>query len=231
MLRHVIRRHLFVEVARTWLVVAGVLLFLTLGLGFAKFIAAAAAGELPVNTVLLLALYSAIENGGIVLPISVLLAVLLTLGRLSRDNEMAAMRAGGAGLGTIYRPFVTLAVLVALLSAGLSLVAAPHANRMMEQLTAKTAASALQMLSPGRFRTLLDGKAVFYAQSRDKTSGAMQDVFIRVNRKDREGQPTQTIVTAKQAFERSDPDTGAQVLVLKNGWRYEGVPGTADYRI
>lgn len=229
-LRHVIERYLLFEAARTWLVVAGVLLFLTLGLGFARFITEAAAGNLPVDAVLFLALYSAVENSGLVLPISILLAVLLTMGRLCRDNEMAAMLSGGIGLGTIYRPFMLLAVVVALLAAGLSLVAAPRADRAIERLTAATASVALQTLAPGHFLTLLDGNAVFYAESRGD-GGALRDVFIRVTHESREGRPTQTVVTAEKAVQRTNPDTGAQILVLKNGWRYEGRPGEADYRI
>ncbi|HLQ86753.1 MAG TPA: LPS export ABC transporter permease LptF [Salinisphaeraceae bacterium] len=227
----VIGRYLFFEVARVWLVVAAVLLFLTLGLGFSRFIAEAAAGNLPVNTVLLLAMYSAIENAGIVLPISVLLAVLLTLGRLSRDNELVVMLAGGAGLLQLYRPFLVLAVIVALLASGLSLFAAPHAKRVMDGLTDETMALALQTLAPGQFRTLLNGNAVFYAKQRSAEDGSLEDVFIRVQHVNREGELTQSVATAERALQRSEPATGAQLLVLQDGWRYEGLPGTADYRI
>lgn len=230
-LRQVVGRYLFLEVARTWLIVAGVLFFLTLGLGFAKFIAAAAAGDLPVDTVLLLALYSAVENAGLVLPISVLLAALLTLGRLCRDNEFSALRAGGIGLATIYRPFIMLAILVALFAGALTLFVAPHTGKVMQRLTAETAAAALKTLGPGRFITLLDGDAVFYAAGRDEATGELKNVFIRVKRTNNEGQPVQTVVTAQRAIQTVDPDTGAQILVLKDGWRYEGRPGHADYRI
>lgn len=229
--RNLLGRYLFFEVLRTWLLVAGVLLFLTLGLGFARFIAEAAAGNLPVHTVLQLAFYSAIENGGIVLPISVLLAVLLTIGRLCRDNEMAALQAGGAGLLVIYRPFIVLALLVALFAGWLSLVAAPHASKTIDRLTAQSVATALQTLVPGRFLTLLDGKAVFYAQSRDGDSGVLRDVFIRVLHRNDAGRLVQTVITAERALQRTEKDTGAQILVLEQGWRYQGQVGQADWRL
>src|SRR5699024_3223253 len=219
------------EAGRAWLVVAGILLFLTIGLGFAKFVAAAAAGELPVDTVLWLALYSAVKNSTLVLPISVFLAVLLTLGRLCRDNEMAAIQAGGASLVTIYRPFIVLAVCIALLGGCLSLLLVPQASRAMDQMTAETTARALRMLAAGRFRSLLDGRAVFYAARRDNDTGMLHDVFIRMRREDRHGRPIQTVVTAARARQRTEPGTEAQVLVLEDGWRYEGEPGRADYRV
>ncbi len=226
----VIFRYLFAEVARTWLVVAGVLIFLTLGLGFARFIADAAAGELPVDTVLVLAVFKAVENLEIVMPISMLLAVLLTVGRLCRDNEMAALFAGGAGLRTVYRPFFALAILVAVIAGAASIVGAPKAERAMDQIGAAGATALLRTLSPGRFQTFLDGDAVFYAGSRDSDDD-LRDVFIRVQRDGRDDQQTQTVVTADRAREQTDPDTGRVTLVLDDGWRYEGYPGQADYRV
>lgn len=226
----VIFRYLFVEVSRTWLMVAGVLLFLTLGLGFARFIADAAAGELPVNTVLELAVFKLVENLEIVLPVSMLLGVLLTLGRLCRDNEMAALFAGGAGLRQVYAPFLCLAVVVALFAASMSMFAAPKAQQAMERIGAKGATTVLATLAAGRFRTFLDGDAVFYARSRDD-GGDLRDVFIRVVREDQKGRPTQTIVTADRARQQADDDTGKVTLVLDDGWRYEGNPGRADYRV
>lgn len=229
-MRNVIFRYLFAEVAKTWLVVAGVLLFLTLGLGFSRFIGDAAAGELPVNTVLSLAAFSAVENLEIVLPVSVLLGILLTLGRLCRDNEMAALLAGGAGLGTVYRPFFALAIAVALGATALSLYAAPRAERAIDTLGAASATSAIESLEPGRFRTFLDGDAVFYAERRDADDN-LRNVFIRVTRDNENGKPTQTVVTAERARQQSDSDTRQVTLVLDDGWRYEGLPGQADYRL
>ena len=226
----VIFRHLFAEVSRTWLVVAGVLLFLTLGLGFARFIADAAAGELPVNTVLELAVFKLVENLEIVLPVSMLLGVLLTLGRLCRDNEMGALFAGGVGLSRVYAPFLCLAVIVAVFAGGMSIFAAPRAEQAMERIGAEGATTVLETLAAGRFRTFLDGDAVFYARERDSDDD-LRDVFIRVLREDQNGRPTQTIVTADRARQQANDETGQVTLVLDDGWRYEGNPGQADYRV
>ena len=226
----IIFRYLFAEVGRTWLVVAGVLVFLTLGLGFARFIVDAAAGELPVNTVLELALFKLVENLEIVLPVSMLLGVLLTLGRLCRDNEMAALFAGGAGLREVYTPFIVVALLVATLAGTMSIVAAPHAERALARVGAEGANTVIQTLEPGRFRTFLDGDAVFYAEKRDSDDN-LRDVFIRVLRESSAGKATQTIVTAERARQQIDDDTGAVTLILDNGWRYEGNPGDAAYRV
>jgi len=227
---NVLFRALFGEVARTWITIVFVLLFMTLGIGLSKFIGDAAAGEVPVNTVLSLAGLSVVENLQIVLPISVLLAVLLVMGRLCRDNELSAMLSGGVGLATLYRPFLAVAACVALLGGLMTLVLAPMAAQQMKVLSSASAASAVTSLTPGRFASFDDGRIAFYAESRDD-EGRLHNVFVRVEREDKEGKPSETVVTARQARQQGDPDTGEVTLILDNGWRYEGLPGNPDYRM
>jgi lipopolysaccharide export system permease protein len=227
---NVIFRYLFGEVARTWLIIIAVLLFLTLGLGLSQYIGYAAAGDVPVNTVFSLSALSVVRNLEIVLPISVLLAVLLVVGRLCRDNELAAMLAGGVGLARLYRPFLALGVSVALFGGLMSLVFAPLAAQKFKVLSASSAASAVQSVSPGRFVSLDNGDVAFYAQSRDK-QGDFRDVFVRVEHTGNKGQKTETVVTAKRARQQVNAKTREVTLVLDDGWRYEGTPGQANYRI
>lgn len=205
---------------------------LTVGMGFARFIARAAAGEIPAEVVLTVAAYSALENLEIVLPISLLLAILLTMGRLCRDNEMAAMTAGGVGLGRLYRPFLTFALLLAAVAAGLSLKVGPEAGRAIEQIE-QDGSSSLATLEPGRFHTLLDGRAVFYAETVDATAGRMRDVFIRVRERGdpRREAARETVVVAERAWQRREPGGAGRTLVLRDGRRYEGIPGRGDYRL
>lgn len=224
----IIFRHLFAETAKTWIIISAVLIFLALGVGLSQYIAAAAAGRVPVDTVAELAGLSIIGNLDIVMPLSVLLAIMLVVGRLCRDNEMAALMAGGAGLGTIYRPFITLAALVALFAGTMSIFVAPHAQRQVNRLSAESAANALQAIKTGRFNTFSDGDITFYAAKRDK-DGRLRDVFVRAIQKSN-GQSDQILLTADRARQSID-ENHAVTLVLDDGWRYEGRPGDADYRI
>ncbi|RJS93848.1 LPS export ABC transporter permease LptF [Salinisphaera sp. Q1T1-3] len=226
---HVIFRHLLGETAKTWLVITAVFVFLTLGIGLSRFIGDAAAGQVPVNTVITLAVLSVVGNMDIVMPLSILLAIMLVVGRLCRDNEMAALMAGGAGLSVIYRPFLTVAVGVAVIAGTLSLVVSPYAERTMNQLGAQTVANAVQSVTPGRFASFDDGRIAFYARSRDD-AGNLHDVFIRVVRENEAGRKVQTVVTARKARQKID-NQRAVTLVLTDGWRYEGQPGQADYRM
>lgn len=229
----ILHRYLLRECAKTWFAVIAVLLVLTLGAAFARFIARAAAGELPADVVWAVAGYSAVENLEIVLPVSLLLAILLTVGRLCRDNEMTAMAAGGVGLARLYRPFLGLALLLAVVAGWLSLSVGPGAGRAMERLQGAAGGLAMEALTPGRFHTLLDGRAVLYAESLDAAAGRMRDVFIRVRQPAEAGADAagETVVVADRAWQRYETATGRRTLVLRDGWRYEGGPGRADYRV
>lgn len=220
--------YLFRECAKSWVTVAGVLTVLTLGVGFARFIASAAAGELPGSTVMTIVAFSLLQNLEIILPISLLLAVMLTVGRLCSDNEMAALTAGGYGPRILYRPFLVFALILSLLAGLLSLDLGPGFERRMSILKSRgDVLATLESFEAGRFRTLIDGRAAFYAETSDVATGEMSDVFIRVKSEDQR----ETVVIADRALRRSDSEGGRQTLVLWSGWRYEGIPGQGDFRI
>jgi len=63
------------------------------------------------------------------IPMSVLLAILITLGRLSADGELIAMKASGISLYQILPPFIALCVTGFLLTNMLSLLLLPEGNR------------------------------------------------------------------------------------------------------
>lgn len=224
----IVDRYLLTECVRTWLAVVVVLAVLTLSIGFARFIGQAAAGELSATTVLAVAAYSAVEKMEIVLPVSLLLAVLLTVGRLCRDNEMAALSAGGVGLAAFYRPFAWFTLLLGASAAWLSFSLAPQANTALAKMRQQVNVSAqLQSFAAQRFHTLMGGRAAFYAASKQPQTGEFHNIFIRVRDKDNK----ETVVLANTAIQQSNADTGQQTLVLRDGWRYEGIPGQAGYRI
>lgn len=63
------------------------------------------------------------------LPMSVLLAVLLSFSRLSSDSEIIALQAGGISLWRLMRPVAVVAVAVTLLSYGINEWMAPQSQR------------------------------------------------------------------------------------------------------
>src|SRR5690606_31640112 len=83
-----------------------------------------------------------------------------------------------------------------------------------------------ETLSAGRFQELGSGSRVTYTESLNGDRSVLRGVFITERGKN--GQITNLVAeSGRQLLE----DDGRRYLVLENGYRYDGVPGQADYRV
>ena len=214
------------EVGLSWLAVTVVLLVVLLTNRLIHFLADAASGDIPANLLFVLLGLKALANLGTVLPASFFLAIVMALGRLYRDSEMAALAACGVGPRELFRALLLLAVPLALLVGYLSLVFGPWAEHTAQQVLAQAQQSnRLQGVRPGRFLDLGSGQAVAFVTSVD-AQGIMHGIFARA---EQGGQPV--LIAAERAQREVDPATGDQFLVLLDGWRYQGVPGQREWRV
>lgn len=223
----ILQRYLFREAARSWLAVMAVLLAIMLSTRFARFLGQAAQGEIPPDLLWKVVVLSSFQYLTILTPVSLLLGAMLALGRMYRDSEIAVMHACGVGMSQLYRPFLRLGLWLALFTAILSLFLSPYAGRSVDYLT-KRAAQELSfgVLEPGRFRSLPNDGGTFYVEAVKAGGREIEGVFVQLNTEDGE-----SVITAPRGVQRSDPQTGARSLVLLDGYRVDGVPGRADFRV
>lgn len=222
----VISRYLSRELLLYWLVFTLVLWLVLVTARFSLYLGQAADGQLPAGTVLALLGLKSVGFFVFLLPVTLYLALLWLLGRLNRDHEALAIGASGIGLWQLYRaiagPVLLAAVLVAILSFHLVPYTAQSGYRLRAEAQQDIDAGAL---TPGRFHTLRSGRWLVYAQRAGAAEGELDDVFIHVQQ-DSGAQ----VMVAKHARLQRQP--GAErMLVLREGYRYDGVPGQADYRV
>lgn len=217
-------RYLLREIVHTFLMVTGVLLFILLSNQFARVLGEAAAGKLPREAVFQLLGLTSLEYLTILVPVSLFLSVMLAFGRLYKDSEMSAIMACGVGPARLYRPVMLVAVLVAALLTWLALDLAPWSAETAHVLR-KTAQREAELgnLEAGRFRGAAGGETVFYAESVDNNA-LMSNVFIQRQKGDR-------VEVAVAASGQLVKDQEPPFFVLYDGTRYEGVPGSAEFRI
>jgi lipopolysaccharide export system permease protein len=226
MRQSILDRYVLREAFASWAGVTVVLLAIMLATRFARFLAQAAAGQLPREFLLNIVALSSLQYLVILIPVSLLLAIMLALGRLYRDHEVAAMTGCGVGPGTLYRPVALLALCLAALTAALAFQIGPWAGRKADYLV-KDAQRLIQFtpFEPGRFKEVAGGRAVFYAAGMDPRGG-LDTVFARIME-----QRGPAIITAQRGAQDLDRATGERVLRLEHGYRYAGEPGRADFEI
>ncbi|THB69079.1 MAG: LPS export ABC transporter permease LptF [Gammaproteobacteria bacterium] len=213
------------ELFLTWFSVSFVLVAILLVNRFIKFLSQAANGELPADLVAVLLAYKAIEYFPLLLPFTLFIGAMLTLGRLGRDNEMTVMLSCGIGPSVLYRAIsfvvVPLFALVFYLSVYLSPWAVGAGTAISENSKVSNDISAIEV---GRFTKGDSGKEAFYAQERDAENDNLKDVFLRHGR---DGQTVVVLADSASYEEKHD----SRYMVFRKGYRYEGIIGEKQWNI
>lgn len=223
-MNRIVDRYVIREIGRTCIGVTFVLLLILIGNQFARVLSRAAAERLTRDAVFELLYLSSLEYLTVLLPLSLFFAIVMAMGRLYRDSEMTALAACGVSPVRLLRPVMLVAVLVAAVVAWLSFEVSPwvtfqsHRVKVEAKRQLKSAA-----LVPGRFRSTPNGKLVFYAQEADE-NGVFKNVFIQRRR----GEQLEVVIAASGEQKLSD-DGSRRELILYDGRRYVGLPGTLDF--
>jgi len=223
----ILDRYIFREIFWSWLGVTMVLLLVLLTNQFARVLGDVAKGDLPRSAAWQVIGLSAAQYLTILVPIGMFLAVMLALGRLYRDSEMPAMMACRVGPSSVYRPLLLLLVPLAIGVAWLSVDLAPRALQAIERIGAEARRQAdLASIEPGRFTGIGPGDAVVYGES-VSDAGVMENVFLQR----RVGDGDVEVVVARRGEQVLTDDPDLRFLVLHEGKRYEGIPGTPRFRV
>jgi lipopolysaccharide export system permease protein len=218
-------RYLLREVTTTFFAVTGVLLLILLSNQLARVLGQAAQNGFPLAVVLSLLGLTTLQQLTVLLPIGLYLGIVLSLGRLYHESEMTAIAACGVGTASVYRPVALLTAVVVVALAVLSYRVVPDAGQRAQLIRVEALRAAqFGALEPGRFRSLAGGDVVFYAE-RVRPNGQLEGVFVQRSVGDRV-----EIAVAKRAEQRGAGQAD-QLFVLYDGRRYEGVPGTPEWRV
>ncbi|AWL13151.1 Lipopolysaccharide export system permease protein LptF [Saliniradius amylolyticus] len=197
---------------------------------FVRVLAEASSGDIPAGLVLGFLALNIPVLASLILPLGLFLGIMLAHGRLYVDNEMAVMQACGISEWYVTRVMLVLSLILAALSAGLTLWLAPHAldveYQLEEQLSAE---SGLTSLIPGRFQETGNQKAVLFVHEVSGEEGQLQRVFLAQQQSPESDQPMRIIYADTGEVEKQAD--GSEQLILKQGRQYEGQQQALDYRI
>ena len=210
------------ELARTFGATLVVILTIVLTMFLLRTVGLAARGTVSPQDVVLVLGYTALGHLPTMLSLSMFVAIVVTIGRMYRDSEMAIWFTGGVGLPRFVRPVLRTAWPVLLVAALLLLFVWPWGNRNSLDLRDRyQQRSDLSRVAPGVFQTSGDGKRVFFVE-RDSTDGVnARNVFVLTQL------PAGESLTSARSG-RLEADGGDRWLLLERGQRNDIDDKTGD---
>ena len=146
----------------------------------------------------------------LVLPVAVLIAGVVTINRLHRDNEIAVCFANGASRWRVISPAIRLACLIAAASLAMGLWLQPLCYRELRETLESARTDILgALIRSGQFTHPGPGVTVYVQSVGD--DGAIRNLFIDESH----GDGRETTIMAREGWLRRSP--GTPVLVLRHG--------------
>ena len=222
----IFRRALQREFAQTAVAVFVALFAILITTVLIRLLGQAAGGSVPAEAVLTLIGFGALSNVPVVLTLTLFVAILLSLSRGYRDSEMVVWFASGVPLTAWIRPVLTFALpVVAVIAAG-SLYLSPWAQyKSAEYRERLEMRDDTQRVAPGVFRESSGGQRVFFVEIGAGADGRVRNVFVSDEKDGR-----LSLIVAAEGYLQADEE-GRRLAVLEKGHRYDGVPGTPEYRV
>ncbi|MBS7457791.1 LPS export ABC transporter permease LptF [Coralloluteibacterium stylophorae] len=223
---HRLERYLLREFAETAAATLVVLLLVSLSGVFADLVSEIARGKLPATLLLSQLGLRLVQYLPMVLPLALFLGLLMAIGRLYRDSEMAVMSSFGYGPQRLLRPLALFAVPVVLVVAALSLWGAPAAERAGQRMIDRANRSLLVAGLDSRRFVELPGGGVIYVDEMSAAGSRFQRLFMQTE--DDEGRID---ITTAQSGELFFDGSTERYLELRDGFRVEGPVDGADFRL
>ena len=222
----ILSRYLTKEIFKSQIAILFILLLMFFSQQLISVLNSAVSGKVPTDLVLSLLGLGMPALSQFMLPLSLFVALLLTLGRLYTESEITVMRACGVGQGLLTRVALFLSIFTTALAAYNVFSLTPWAIDMQSKILAEAKSNPrFSALSAGQFMTA--GGYVFI-ENINNEANTLNDIYVFQPDQQKKNRPS--VVVADTGVLQGLPN-GDQLLTLKESTRYEGTAKTADFRI
>ncbi|MGN0908740.1 MAG: LPS export ABC transporter permease LptF [Succinivibrio sp.] len=229
----ILNRYIFREILKAQVVTLVVLFLVFLCQSYVRYISRAASGEIQMEIINRMVLYSIPSIAYLMLPLSLFVAILIAVGRISSDSEMVVMRSVGYSGGSIMAIAMVLAAATSVLCAANGLWFMPESAAAQQELTREAQSNPQYLpIDSGRFVNFASGgnEHVIFIENVTGGSGdkrKLGNIYVMTNTF---FGGRNAFTTAKHGRVTFDED-GFQWLNLSEGNRYEGpMPPYGRYR-
>lgn len=209
------------------LAVCAVLIAIFASYDAASYLADAVSGLLPSSFILLflgLKIAIALE---VLLPTTLYIAVVVSLGRMYRDSEMVALESCGVGLWHVFKPVFYFSFMVAVAVGLISLFVRPWSYEKIYQLKGQARSNFdISQMQSGQFYQIEYANLVIFAEKVKHSKNRGEQVFVSIQDDEK-----LKVIFAQRAYQHTDESSGKQVLQLINGHMYEFAPDGQEGKI
>lgn len=162
-----------------------------------------------------------------VMPLTILLASIMTFGELGERYELAAMKSAGLSLWRVMRPLLVVSGILAFILFLFSNYVIPDFQRKSKNMLFNIvqARPALNF-TPGQFIQSVPGVSIKFDKLYGENQNLLEGVFIHKNANSYEDQ--RTIIAQKGKIE-TQPGSNYLKLILYNGYVFEDKLGKVNY--
>ena len=223
----ILSRYLTKEIFKSQLAILFILLLMFFSQQLISVLNSAVSGKIPTDLVLSLLGLGMPALSQFMLPLSLFVALLLTLGRLYAESEITVMRACGVGQTLLTKVALFLSIFTTTLAAYNVFTLTPWAIDTQSKMLAEAKSNPrFSALSAGQFMSA--GGYVLFIESINNEANTLNDIYVFQPDQQKKNRPS---VVVASTGELQGLSNGDQLLTLKNSTRYEGTATTADFRI
>ena len=222
----IFRSALLRELATSAVAIFLVLLGISITTQLVRLLGQAAGGLITSTGVVALLGFTLVGYLPILLSVTLFIAVLMTLTRSYRDSEMVVWFSCGLGLTRWIRPVLIFSLPLVLTIALLSLLLSPWAVQKAEDFRRQMdSRDEVAQVTPGVFHESRRADRVYLVEEVAGKANLVANVFVSSTQNGKLG-----VMVAQSGFQETALN-GDRFLVLLNGRRYEGEPGSPEYKI
>ena len=205
--------------------------FIVFGNQFVSIVQKSVEHGIPFQELMPIIGFNMLRDLPVIFSLSLFLAIIISISQMYKNSEAIVINSFGIGdKGLIYyiQPIVILSFVLVFV---LTIYVVPWAKQQKSNTEDETVnASEFSFITEGKFESFKNGEIVFYASESSSINKAgqqnLEEIFIYASNK-----VSPVIVLASTGIKYTDSTSQSIYLRLKDGVRYEGLPGEINKNI
>ena len=206
-----------------FLSVLSVLILVIVGRLFVKLLEYVVEGRFDIEMIFSLLFLSTSKSIILLLPFALMIGLIISLSKLYRDGEIYALKASGNYKTVFKKIFYIVSIPLFIIIFTLNMFASPYLiTEIQKKKIVAAATSEIGLTTPGKFIQMKNKNWIIFVEEIENE--VSKKIFIKSSDNNKI-----SIETAEEGNEFIE--NGIRRLVLKNGQRYTGTPGTGNFQV